>query len=48
VPLKVPVVAWAITGALEKKTIAINESVNVVNTANDLAKCELLILPPKI
>jgi len=44
VPLKVPVVAWAITGALKRKTIAISESANAANTANDLARCELLIV----
>jgi len=43
VPVSLPVVAWAITGALKRKTIAINESANAVNMANDLAKCEVLI-----
>jgi phospholipase C len=43
VPVSLPVVAWAITDALKRKTIAISESANAVNMANDLAKCELLI-----
>ena len=43
VPVSLPVVAWAITGALKRKTIAIRDRENAAISANDLAMGEFLM-----
>jgi hypothetical protein len=39
----VPVVAWAITGALKRKIMAISENAYAPKSVNDFAKGELLM-----